>query len=71
MYREEVRQALVVAWDDLFNSRLLVPDTKWVQELSQHLEDLVEMRSDLVQWIYGEDGMEALSSRSRPLKHSA
>src|SRR6266576_5147183 len=43
MSREEVLHALVTEWDG-FDSRQLVPDTQWAQELAQHLEDLAEMR---------------------------
>jgi len=51
MTREEVLHALVIEWDE-FDSRRLVPDTEWAQELAQHLEDLAEMRSDHVRaWV--------------------
>ncbi|KAF8340910.1 hypothetical protein F5887DRAFT_1062589 [Amanita rubescens] len=48
---EEVLHALVTEWDE-FDSRQLVPDTQWAQELTQHLEDLAEMRIDHVRaWV--------------------
>ena len=51
MSREDVLHALVTEWDEL-DSRQLVPDAKWAQELGQHLEDLVEMRIDHVRaWV--------------------
>ncbi|KAF8726080.1 hypothetical protein AX14_008092 [Amanita brunnescens Koide BX004] len=49
--REEVLHALVTEWDE-FDSRQLIPDTQWAQELTQHLEELVEMRIDHVRaWV--------------------
>ena len=51
MSREEALHALVLEWDE-FDSRQLVPDAEWVQELSRHLEDLARMRSDHVRaWV--------------------
>ena len=51
MGREEVLYALVTEWDE-FNSRQLVPDTQWAEELAQYLEDLAEMRIDHVRaWV--------------------
>ncbi|KAF8124364.1 hypothetical protein EV363DRAFT_1227517 [Boletus edulis] len=47
MSREEVLNALAKQWDE-FDSRQLVPDTRWAQELAQYLEDLAEMRIDHV-----------------------
>ena len=48
MSREGVLHTLVSEWDEC-DSRQLVPDTQWAQELSQHLEDLAEMRINHVQ----------------------
>lgn len=49
--REEVLHALVTGWDE-FDSRQLVPDNQWTQELVQHLEDVAEMRIDHVRaWV--------------------
>ncbi|KAF8549816.1 hypothetical protein OG21DRAFT_1447416 [Imleria badia] len=49
--REEVLYALVTEWDEI-NSRQLVPDTQWAEELAQYLENLVEMRIDHVRaWV--------------------
>jgi len=51
MSHEEVLHTLVTEWDE-FESRQLVPDTQWTQELAQHLENLVEMRIDHVRaWV--------------------
>jgi len=51
MSREEVLHVLVTEWDE-FDSRQLIPDAQWVQELAQHLEDLAEMRIDRVRaWV--------------------
>ena len=51
MSREEVLYALVTEWDE-FDSRQLVPDTQWAEELAQYLEDLAEMRIDHVRaWV--------------------
>ena len=51
MNREELLHTLVAEWDE-FDSRQLVPDTQWTQELAQHLEDLVEIRIDHVRaWV--------------------
>jgi hypothetical protein len=51
MSREEVLDVLVTKWDR-FDSRQLVPDTQWAEELTQYLEDLAEMRSDHVRaWV--------------------
>jgi len=48
---EEVLHGLVTDWDK-FDSRQLVSDTQWTQELAQHLEDLAEMRIDHVRaWV--------------------
>ena len=43
MTRKEVLHAPVTEWDE-FDSRQLVPDPQWAQELAQHLEDLAEIR---------------------------
>ena len=49
--REEALHALVTEWDE-FDSRQLIPDAQWAQELTQHLEELVEMRIDHVRaWV--------------------
>ena len=49
--REEVLHALVTEWEE-FDSRQLVPDTQWAEELAQYLEDLVEIRIDHVRaWV--------------------
>lgn len=51
MSREEVLHLLVTEWDK-FDSRQLVPDTQWAQELAQYLEDLAEIRIDHVRaWV--------------------
>jgi hypothetical protein len=51
MSPEEVLHALLTEWD-VFDSRQLVPDAQWAQELAQHLEDLAEMRIDHVRaWV--------------------
>jgi hypothetical protein len=51
MSREDVLHVLVIEWDE-FDSRQLIPDTQWAQELAQHLEDLAEMRIDHVRaWV--------------------
>ena len=51
MSREEVLNALVTEWDEI-NSRQLVPDTQWAEELAQYLENLAEMRIDHVRaWV--------------------
>ena len=47
MSRENVLQGLIMEWDE-FGSRQLVPDSKWVEVLAQHLEDLAGMRIDHV-----------------------
>ncbi|KAF9231528.1 hypothetical protein BU15DRAFT_34482, partial [Melanogaster broomeanus] len=41
--REEVLKALLAGWDD-FGSRQLIPEAQWVEELSEFLEELVDMR---------------------------
>ena len=51
MSREEILHALVTEWDE-FDSRQLVSDTQWIQDLAQHLEDLAEIRIDHVRaWV--------------------
>lgn len=51
MSREEVLDALLAEWHE-FDSRQLVPDTQWVEELAQYLEDLAEMRINHVRtWV--------------------
>ena len=51
MSSEEVLDALVTKWDE-FDSRQLVPDTQWAEELAQYLEGLVEMRIDRIRaWV--------------------
>ena len=51
MSHEEVLHALVTEWDE-FDSRQLVPDAQWTQELAQYLENLAEMRIDHVRaWV--------------------
>ncbi|KAI9573409.1 hypothetical protein HD554DRAFT_2055827 [Boletus coccyginus] len=48
---EEVLGALVTEWVE-YDSRQLVPDTQWAEELAQYLEDLAEMRIDHVRaWV--------------------
>ena len=48
---EEVLSALVTEWVE-YDSRQLVPDTQWAEELAQYLEDLTEMRIDHVRaWV--------------------
>ena len=48
---EGVLDALVTNWDE-FDSRQLVPDAQWAEELAQYLEDLAEMRIDHVRaWV--------------------
>ena len=53
MSREDVLHALVTEWDESqVDSRQLVPDAQWAQELAQYLEDLVERRIDHVRaWV--------------------
>ena len=49
--REDVLDALVKEWIE-FDSRQLVPDTQWAEDLAQYLEDLAEMRVNHVQaWV--------------------
>ena len=48
---EDVLDVLVKEWVE-FDSRQLVPDTQWIEDLAQYLEDLAEMRVDHVQaWV--------------------
>ena len=48
---EEVLDALVTEWVE-FDSRQLVPDTQWAEELARYLEDLAEMRVDHIRaWV--------------------
>ncbi|KIJ09478.1 hypothetical protein PAXINDRAFT_87374 [Paxillus involutus ATCC 200175] len=48
---EEVLDALLTGWVD-FDSRQFVPDAEWAEELSQYLEDLVDMRINHVRaWV--------------------
>ena len=44
---EELLYALVTEWDQI-DSRQLVPDTQWAEELTRYLEELAEMRIDHV-----------------------
>ena len=49
--REEILYALVTEWEE-FDSRQLVPDTQWAEELAQYLENLAEIRIDHVRaWV--------------------
>ncbi|KIJ61761.1 hypothetical protein HYDPIDRAFT_115585 [Hydnomerulius pinastri MD-312] len=49
--REEVLKTLLAGWDD-FDSRQLIPEAQWVQELSEFLDDLVDMRINHVRaWV--------------------
>ncbi|KAG8215117.1 hypothetical protein J3R82DRAFT_8568 [Butyriboletus roseoflavus] len=51
MNRDEVLDALLTEWDE-FESRQLVPDTQWAEELAQYLEDLAEMRINHIRaWV--------------------
>jgi hypothetical protein len=45
--REEALDNMIKEWDAV-DSRQLVPDTQWLDELAQYLEDLAEMRIDHV-----------------------
>jgi hypothetical protein len=48
---EELLDALLAGWVD-FDSRQFVPDAEWAEELSQYLEDLVDMRINHVRaWV--------------------
>ena len=49
--REEILDVLVAEWDE-YDSRQLVPDAQWAEELAQYLEDLAEMRVEHVRaWV--------------------
>ncbi|KAF8549818.1 hypothetical protein OG21DRAFT_542691 [Imleria badia] len=51
MSREGALNTLVTEWDEI-DSRQLVPDTQWAEELAQYLENLAEMRVDHVRaWV--------------------
>ena len=51
MSREGVLDVLITEWDQ-YDSRQLVPDTQWAEELAQYLENLAEMRIDHVRaWV--------------------
>ncbi|KAG9308631.1 hypothetical protein JVU11DRAFT_11582 [Chiua virens] len=51
MTREEVLDALFADWHE-FDSRQLIPDAQWAEELAQYLEDLADMRINHVRaWV--------------------